>query len=323
MSRYPTGSSGNAFKARSIRQRQMRVKRVALVYKKTRYEKFAVDTKNREFLSLESRRPTMLARHRLVHEENRGTIERVLAFLKGEGIFVSVYYLGDLTHTLDDVDLVISVGGDGTLLHASHHVKEIPVLGVNSSPRTSVGFFTCADADSFSEVFARLSADALGLSRLVRLRLSVNGEPVGIPVLNDVLFAHTNPAATSRYVIKLGDVEESHQSSGIWLSTAAGSTAAMRSAGGRVLPLASQEIQYLVRELYREAGREYKLVWGVVAEPIRMLSKSMSNSLYIDGHDLTVPLFIGDEVTIDNEAPTLNIYGLDSVRRQHYAVDAV
>lgn len=41
----------------------------------------------------------------------------------------------DLSQPVRDVDLVITIGGDGTLLKASHFVDgSIPVLGVNSDP---------------------------------------------------------------------------------------------------------------------------------------------------------------------------------------------
>jgi NAD+ kinase len=44
-----------------------------------------------------------------------------------------------LSNPIRDVDLVITVGGDGTLLRASHFLdSSIPILGVNSDP-------TCSD----------------------------------------------------------------------------------------------------------------------------------------------------------------------------------
>ncbi len=42
---------------------------------------------------------------------------------------------------------MITVGGDGTLLAASHSVRDVPILGINSAPGYSVGFF-CAAARS-------------------------------------------------------------------------------------------------------------------------------------------------------------------------------
>lgn len=41
----------------------------------------------------------------------------------------------DLKQSINDVDLVVAIGGDGTLLQASHLMDDkIPVLGVNSDP---------------------------------------------------------------------------------------------------------------------------------------------------------------------------------------------
>lgn len=41
----------------------------------------------------------------------------------------------DVSNPIRDVDMVITVGGDGTLLHASHFLDDsVPVLGVNSDP---------------------------------------------------------------------------------------------------------------------------------------------------------------------------------------------
>lgn len=44
----------------------------------------------------------------------------------------------DLSQPIRGVDIVVTVGGDGTLLRASHFMDgEIPVLGVNSDPTQS------------------------------------------------------------------------------------------------------------------------------------------------------------------------------------------
>lgn len=41
----------------------------------------------------------------------------------------------DLSRPIRDVDLVVTVGGDGTLLKASHFMDDsIPLVGVNSDP---------------------------------------------------------------------------------------------------------------------------------------------------------------------------------------------
>lgn len=44
-------------------------------------------------------------------------------------------FRNNLSRPISDVDMVVTVGGDGTLLQASHFIDDsIPVLGVNSDP---------------------------------------------------------------------------------------------------------------------------------------------------------------------------------------------
>ncbi|MCA9523669.1 MAG: NAD(+)/NADH kinase, partial [Myxococcales bacterium] len=261
----------------------MQLRRVAVVYKKTRYEKYMVEERDPAFQQLADTRPAMWQYLVSVYDDNRRALEAVLSGLSRAGVESREIYLADLEAPLHD-DLVISVGGDGTLLAASHFVIDRPVVSVNSSPQSSVGFFSCATAETFAETLDEIAADALPAYELARMRITINGAVFGIPVLNDVLFAHRIPAATTRYSVALEGRQESHRSSGIWISTAAGSTAAMRSAGGHVMPLESRALQYLVRELYRPIGPTYELVGGVIDCPLTIVTNAMRTSLFIDGH---------------------------------------
>ena len=86
-------------------------------------------------------------------------------------------------------------------------------------------------------------------------------------------------------MIGTADVLEEQRSSGIWISTPIGSTAGIRSAGGKVMPLGSRRLQYLVRELYREPGRSYQMVHGYLRDEEQLIiaSKMPEGELYIDG----------------------------------------
>ena len=79
--------------------------------------------------------------------------------------------------------------------------------------------------------------------------VTLDGVMLPEAALNDVLIAHQHPAATSRYLVRLGRISETHRSSGLWVSTPAGSTAGIRSSGGAVLPLRSRRLQFRAREL--------------------------------------------------------------------------
>ncbi len=182
-------------------------------------------------------------------------------------------------------DLVITIGGDGTALGASHYVRSGVMLGVNSAPGDSVGHFCSVNRKNFAERLDAILAGKWKPKELARLQVTLDEKPLAELALNDVLIAHECPASTTRYLLKVGRREEEHRSSGIWISTAAGSTAGIGSAGGRKMPLGSKRIQYLVRELYREPKRSYSLIRGFIEsdEEIIVASKMAAGEMYIDG----------------------------------------
>ncbi len=181
--------------------------------------------------------------------------------------------------------LVVSVGGDGTLLTASHWVRDGLLLGVNSAPLDSVGFFSLATLGTFAAVLDRIRQGEMRPVAVPRLAVAVDGQQLPEPVLNDILVVHQHPAATSRYRLQLAAREEEHRSSGLWIAGAAGSTAGIASAGGRRLPLLSRRFQFRARELYRAPGRTYGLASGFVAPEEALLVESrMENGwLFLDG----------------------------------------
>lgn len=66
---------------------------------------------------------------------HRNAINFCQNILKQKLIEWKAVFRSDLSKPIHDVDMVITVGGDGTLLQASHLMDDsIPVLGVNSDP---------------------------------------------------------------------------------------------------------------------------------------------------------------------------------------------
>ena len=106
------------------------------------------------------------------------------------------------------------------------------------------------------------------------MQVEIDGVPVYSRVLNDVLFSHPIPAATTRYAIRRDGRAEEQRSSGVWIATAAGSTAAIHSAGGKILPITSQRLQFVVREPYEKRGVRYR----VLRERSRPASGSRSSA---------------------------------------------
>lgn len=186
---------------------------------------------------------------------------------------------------LGSARLVVSVGGDGTLLTASHHLTAARLLGVNSAPRDSVGYLALARRATIARVLAAIAGGRLRPLPVTRLAVTLDGVRLPEVGLNDVLIAHQLPAATSRYLLRAGRRSEAHRSSGLWVSTAAGSTAGIHSSGGAVMPLRSRRLQFRARELYRRPGVEHRLASGYLApgEELVVESQMESGWLFIDG----------------------------------------
>ena len=200
-------------------------------------------------------------------------------------------------------DLIITVGGDGTFLSASHSIEATgasdgpPMLGVNSAVSSSIGYFCASDASGLAAVLDALAAGRLTSRPLWRMEVAINGVPLRDLALNDVLLAHKVPAETTRYAVEIGGVSQDHKSSGIWVATAAGSTAAIRSAGGAVLPIESPLLQYRVRELMTWAVRGEPLVGGTFDGTLAITSRMLTGALYIDGSHLKVRFGYGDRIS--------------------------
>jgi len=211
---------------------------------------------------------------------------------------------------------VVTVGGDGTLLSASHSVVDVPILGINSAPSYSVGFFCGAKSGEAASALRKALRGTLKRTILTRMKVSLNGKIVAARVLNDALVCHASPAATSRYVIRLDDIEEEQKSSGFWIGPAAGSTAAQRSAGGRVLPLTSKKLQLVVREPYTPHGERYRLRHALIAprHPLIVRSKIHDGKIFFDGPDNMVNLGFGDIVEFTQADQELTLLGISSKR---------
>jgi NAD+ kinase len=149
------------------------------------------------------------------------------------------------------------------------------------------------------------------------MRVDLNGKCIHARVLNDALVCHASPAATSRYILCVEDGEEDQRSSGMWIGPAAGSTAAQRSAGGRVLPFSSEKIQYVVREPYTPAGGHFRFAKGLVepGDQLVLRSKMREAKVFLDGHRIVHAITIGDVLTMRRSADSLTVLGIAGKRR--------
>jgi NAD+ kinase len=130
-------------------------------------------------------------------------------------------------------------------------------------------------------------------------------------VLNDALFSHLSPAATTRYAIRFRAREEEHKSSGVWVATAAGSTAAIRSAGGREQPISSKHLQFVVREPYQRGKAAYRVRKGLIGphERLELQSQMRAGRLYLDGPRIWHAVEIGSRLELSRSDEPLLLLG--------------
>lgn len=260
--------------------------KVLIVFKKSAFEIYSQspDEEVQRFMASGEDAERLEASHRRQAE----TLRAVIDAFDRPGFDAEAIYRGHFEE-IGDHDLIVSVGGDGTFLEVSHAVYHVPILGINSDPVCSTGFFTIGNKDNVRDV-----ADQLGdlpRTTLHRFGITLDGAPLPVPVLNDVLLAHINPAAVTRYQV---EGEEPTRGSGLLVSTSAGSTGWIRQEGGETMPLSDDRLQVHSRGV-RGAGFHF-------ATTVTVRSLTRQACLFVDGAHLCYPVDLGATIAV---APAL------------------
>jgi NAD+ kinase len=293
--------------------------RVCVVLKRSQWRKWVEEENDVRIARLLEAGDETVRRMRSGHDDHTQTVDEVRRALGDLGVDAT---WSDRPHGFrveGRCDLVVTVGGDGTLLAASHGIGSgTPLLGINSAPLHSVGFFCAARKGQARAALAAALDGGLRRVELTRMRVELNGRLLHDRVLNEALFCHASPAATSRYILKVvGErskvfSSEEQKSSGIWVGPAAGSTAAQKSAGGKVLPLSSRKLQFVVREPYLGTGHVLAMTLGQVDEgqELHIKSKMRQARLFLDGNHIEHQVTIGDTVAMRRSDEPLAVLGL-------------
>ncbi len=181
-------------------------------------------------------------------------------------------------------DLIVSVGGDGTVLAVSGLISNTPIIAVNSDPSRSVGNYTRCNRDQFADRFHAWLDDEHHIEQIPRLIVDIDGDRQQYRILNDCLFTNNNPAAMTRYTISVDGVSEQQFSSGVWISSSAGSTGAIHSAGMPSVPAQDPALLFKVREPFTRRG-SINICEGTQVPPrgLQLTTGIPGIHLYIDG----------------------------------------
>jgi len=204
-----------------------------------------------------SRHPIAPVRSVLLYPREDGralsTLQRAAAYLREQGVVVAVPeelasaevegVVGRGPGELAEVDLIIALGGDGTLLRAARWAASagVPVLGINLG---DLGFLTAYHGD---QVMSGLAAAVAGeLAWEPRLRMSIEVQRAGAVLVretacNDAYVKHGDiPRLLSLATEVGGSHMATYKADGLIISTPMGSTAYNLAAGGPIVAPGTQ-----------------------------------------------------------------------------------
>lgn len=194
------------------------------------------------------------------------------------------------TYTFGPLDLVVTLGQDGLVANVAKYAGERPIVGVNPDPERFDGvLLPFVPADTRTVVSHLLAGEATPLRSVTLAEISL-GDGQRLLAFND-LYIGAKSHVSARYRLTAGSRSEAQSSSGILISTGAGSTGWMSSvfnmaggvatfAGGRAISAAQfawedARLLFAVREPFISRHSAASIVAGWIEEGEEILIESL------------------------------------------------
>ncbi len=206
-----------------------------------------------------------------------------------------------VVRTDEDPDLVVSLGGDGTMLRAAQvaHAADAPLLGINLG---TLGYLTEIDRDDAIPALKKVLADDYSIEERMMLDCTVRtgAEPVRHVGLNEVLVERTARHRLVRLSVTIGGESlGTFNADGIIVATPTGSTAYALSAGGPIVSPRASCIVVVPVSAHMISSRPF------------VLADDQSVEIKLDGYDVKA------EVTLDGAISTPIAGGCSAVVGRH------
>ena len=206
-----------------------------------------------------------------------------------------------------DIDLIIVVGGDGSVLDASPLAieKKIPILGINLG---KLGYLAEVDVNELHSLSKLFSGDFVIEDKMlleVFVKIDGNEEVSGRLAVNDVIISHESFLGIADFNLEKWDGERvRYRADGIIFSTPVGSTAYSLSAGG---PIVSHGINsILVTPIAPHSFFNRSIIFSP-SEKLKIKNESEEGlKISIDGR-LYKTMNSGDECIVSTSPKTLKM----------------
>ena len=173
-------------------------------------------------------------------KEGKALLAEIQEYCLGNGLRVTAYTFGGVfpDDAAEQADLVISLGGDGTLLFCARMLghREVPILAVNLG---HFGFITEISRDEWLQAFQSFAEGRLGLSARIMVEVEVirKGSPIKtIHGLNEAVIGTQGISRLIEMKLSLANSDAGrYRADGVIVATPTGSTAYSMGAGGPIL----------------------------------------------------------------------------------------
>jgi len=147
-----------------------------------------------------------------------------------------VGFYDDFDQMVQSCDVIIAVGGDGTIIHCARHAAaaEKPILGINVG---RLGFVASLETDELDKLKNLVDGDYVIENRMMlEVRLEANGKTDTYCALNDAVLARGSLSRILDLKVNFNDTNVcDYRADGLIVATPTGSTAYSLSAGGPVI----------------------------------------------------------------------------------------
>ncbi len=255
-----------------------------------------------------------------------GIVEGVSAWLEERGIVpllpeAQAVELGHLatgisqTEMVEQADVLLVLGGDGTLLSAAHtpQVENVPILAINIG---TLGFLTDASLD---ELYPTLKATLAGDYRIEhRMMLEVVVDRQGFPqpfrafALNDVVIRHyTRLIELDAYIDD--ELFIPYNADGLIIATPSGSTGYSLSCAGTIVAPQLEAILLTPIAPHSLTVRPF-IADGDAEITVKMHAAYQSVDVFVDGQRETHSLTAGAVIKVEKAERTIQL-----IRSQHHS----
>ena len=219
------------------------------------------------------------------------------------------------TDVVEQADVILVLGGDGTLLSAAHmpQIENVPILAINIG---TLGFLTDASLDELYPTLKSLLTGDYRIEHRMMLEVVVNSQgfpqPFRAYALNDVVIRHyTRLIELDAYVD--GELFIPYNADGLIIATPSGSTGYSLSCAGTIVAPQLEAILLTPIAPHSLTVRPF-IAHGGAEITVKMRAAYKSVDVFVDGQRETHSLTAGAVIEVKKAKRTIQL-----IRSQHHS----